>query len=129
MSTNYLVVIDPFAEKHYIKTFSKKYKQKWDITLSALKREFESFDVILEKSIGEEITNPSLDNIICKTEFKIAGTKESRHSSGNRCIVAKTKSQISILLVYHKSNLKGANETVSWKSIIKNNYPQYRDLL
>lgn len=131
MSTNYIVIIEPFADRHYIKTFAKKYKKAWDFTLTALLREFQSFDVILEKSIAEEITDRNSDVVICKTEFKISGTQESRHGSGNRCIVAKHKltNKIHILLVYHKNDLDGGNETVNWKRIIKENYSEYGDLL
>jgi len=131
MSTNYEVTIESFVERHYIRTFTKKYKKAWDFTLSALVREFQSFDVILEKTIAEEITDKNADVVICKTEFKISGTQESRHGSGNRCIVAKHKNtnKISVLLVYHKNDLGGGNETANWKSVIKENYPEYTDLL
>jgi len=131
MSTNYAVSIEPFADRHYIRTFAKKYKKAWDFTLSALIREFQSFDVILEKTIAEEITNRNADVVICKTEFKISGTQESRHGSGNRCIVAKYKNtnKVCVLLVYHKNDLGGGNETANWKNVIKENYPEYTDLL
>lgn len=131
MSTSYEVTIEPFAERHFIKTFAKKYKSAWDFTLSALIREFQSFEVILEKTIAEEITDRNADVVICKTEFKISGTQESRHGSGNRCIVAKDnhKKKICVLLVYHKNDLGGGNETVNWKNMIKDNYPEYCSVL
>ena len=131
MSTNYAVTIEPFADRHYIRTFAKKYKRAWDFTLSALVREFQSFDVILEKSITEEITDRNADVVICKTEFKISGTQESRHGSGNRCIVAKHKNtnKICVLLVYNKNDLGDRNETANWKNVIKENYPEYGNLL
>ena len=131
MSTNYEVTIESFAERYYIRTFAKKYKKVWDFTLSALVREFQSFDVILEKTIAEEITDKNADVVICKTEFKISGTQESRHGSGNRCIVAKHKNtnKICVLLVYHKNDLGGGNETVNWKRVIKENYPDYSNIL
>ena len=131
MSTNYEVTIESFAERHYIRTFAKKYKKAWDFTLSALVREFQSFDVILEKTIAEEITDKNADIVICKTEFKISGTQESRHGSGNRCIVAKHKNtnKICVLLVYHKNDLGGGNETINWKKVIKENYPEYKEVL
>ncbi len=131
MSTNYEVIIEPFAERHFIRTFAKKYKKAWDFTLSALVREFQSFDVILEKTIAEEITDRNADVVICKTEFKISGTQESRHGSGNRCIVAKHKNTnfVCVLLVYCKGDLGGGNETANWKSVVKENYPEYSDML
>jgi hypothetical protein len=129
MFTSYEVSIESFAERHFIRTFAKKYKSSWDFTLSALEREFQSFDVILEKSIAEEITDRNADIVICKTEFKISGTQESRHGSGNRCIVAKHKNKICVLLVYHKNNLGNGNETANWKRMIKDNYPEYAYML
>ena len=131
MSTNYEVTIEPFADRHFIRTFAKKYKKAWDFTLSALAREFQSFDVILERTIAEEITDRNADAVICKTEFKISGTRESRHGSGNRCIVAKHKNtnKVCVLLVYCKNDLSGGNETANWKRVIKENYPEYSDML
>ncbi len=131
MSTSYEVTIEPFADRHFIRTFAKKYKKAWDFTLSALSREFQSFDVILEKTIAKEITDRNADVVICKTEFKISGTPESRHGSGNRCIIAKHKntSRIYLLLVYHKNDLGSGNETTNWKNLVKENYPEYCDIL
>ena len=131
MSTNYEVSIESFAERHYIRTFAKKYKKAWDFTLSALVREFQSFDVILEKTIAEEITDKNAEVVICKTEFKISGIQESKHASGNRCIVAlhKNTNKICVLLVYHKNDLGGGNETANWKKVIKENYPDYSNIL
>jgi hypothetical protein len=130
MSIKYAVKVEKFAERHYIKKFSKKYFRAWDITFEALKREFQSFDVLFEKSIAETIVD-SVEVKICKTEFSVAGTHESRHGSGNRCIVAidKGKSTVNVLLVYGKTDIGGGKETAGWKSIIRDNYPQYRHLI
>ncbi|MEX0931260.1 MAG: hypothetical protein WDZ88_00760 [Candidatus Paceibacterota bacterium] len=127
----YKVFIEPFAERHYIKSFSKKYKKAWDFTLKTIIEEFEKIDVLFFKNIAEEITDKNADIVICKTEFKISGTQESRHGSGNRCILAKHKnaSKVCILLVYHKNDLGAGNETTNWKNSIKKNYPEYRNLL
>jgi len=126
----YTVLIEKFAERHYIKSFGKKYGRAWDITLETLVREFQSMEVLFEKSIAETIID-SADVKICKAEFKVAGTKESRHGSGSRCILAlhKDKSTVSVLLVYGKTDIGGGKETTAWKNIIRENYPQYRGLL
>jgi len=129
MYFKYSVNIENYAERHYIKNFAKKYKKAWDFTLSAIIREYQSFDIILEKSIAEAITNKNSDVVIYKTEFKISGTKDSRHGSGNRCIVAKDNNLIRILLVYHKNDLGNGNETVNWKRIIKDNYKEFDNIL
>ncbi len=130
MSIKYSVNIQEYAHRHFIKKFSKKYGRAWDITIEALVREFQSFDVILKKSIAEIIVKDSNIKII-KTEFSVAGTKESRHGSGNRCIIAMNDEQklIDVLLVYHKNDLSRGNETAQWKQIIKENYSNYRYLL
>ncbi len=129
-STRYEVIFDPFAQRHFIKSFAKKYKGAWNLTSSVLKKEFEQIDLLFLKNTAETISD-SKDIKVCKTEFKIAGTHESRHSSGNRCIVAvhKNTHTIHVLLVYHKNDLGGSNETASWKNLVKENYPEYSAIL
>jgi hypothetical protein len=130
-STKYEVVFEPFAESHFIKTFTKKYKGAWSFTQNTITEEFEKIDILFLRSIAEEITDKNADVVICKTEFKISGSQESRHGSGNRCIVAlhKSTSKVCVLLVYNKTDLSGRNETAEWQKIIRTNYPQYKDLL
>lgn len=129
-SIEYRAVFEPFAEKHYIKSFAKKYKGAWDFTFNLLEKEFGQIDLLFEKSIAEIITD-SKNIKICKVEFKIAGTNQSRKGSGNRCIVAihKDANMVNVLLIYHKTHLGDGNETAKWKQVIKNNYPKYGDLL
>jgi len=129
--TEYEVIFEPFTERHFVRTFAKKYKSAWDFTLRALTEEFEKIDILFLKSIAEYITDKKADVVICKIEFKISGTQESRHGSGNRCIVAihKNANKVCVLLVYNKNNLGGSNETASWKKLIKENYPKYSNIL
>jgi hypothetical protein len=129
-SIEYKVIFEFFAERHFIKSFAKKYKGAWDFTFKFLEKEFEQIDLLFLKNIAETIVD-SKEIKICKTEFKIAGTNQSRHGSGNRCIVAihKDTSVVNVLLVYHKNDLGDGNETAKWKQIIKDNYPDYRGLL
>ena len=130
MSINYEVIFEPFTERHFIRTFAKKYKGAWKFTLDALLQEFRFFDELFLKNTAETIVD-SAEVKICKTEFKISGTQESRHGSGNRCIIAKHKNtnKIYILLVYHKNDLGGGNETANWKRVIKENYLDYSNIL
>lgn len=129
-STNYEVIFESFTERHYIRTFAKKYKGAWDITQRIITEEFRQIDLLFLKNTAETIADNQ--NIkICKTEFKIAGTQESRHGSGNRCIAAiqKDTARVYILLVYNKKDLGGGNETANWKKMIKENYLEYGGLL
>ena len=130
MSTRYSVNIEKYAERHFIKSFEKKYHRAWDITIEALIRELQSFDVLLTRTIAEVIIETSHIKI-CKVEFKIAGTNQPRRGSGNRCIAAVHKDTgiINVLLIYHKNDIGDGNETARWKQIIKDNYPDYRCLL
>lgn len=125
------VVFEPFTERHFIRSFSKKYKGAWDKTLRGLLLEFTYPDLLFEKSIAETICISSDNEVrICKTEFKILGTEMSRHSAGNRCIVAVHKGSctVHVLIVYHKNDLRGSNETASWKALVKENYPEYEKM-
>ncbi len=129
-SIKYEVIVEPFAERHFIKSFEKKYKGAWDFTLRTIIEEFEKIDILFLKKIAEYITDKNADIVVCKTEFKISSTQESRHSSGNRCIVAinKNTNQVCILLVYGKTDLSSKNETTQWKEMIKEHYPKYKYL-
>lgn len=126
----YKVVFEDFTKRHFIKTFGKKYKGAWDFTFTLLQKEFEQIDLLFVKSVAEIIVDVGGIQI-CKTEFKIAGTDVSRHGSGNRCIVAihKDISTINVLLVYHKNDIGGGNETATWKNIIRENYSEYKEIL
>lgn len=129
-STKYTVTFESFTERHFIKSFDRKYKGAWDITLKTITEEFAQINFLFLKNTAETIVD--LKEVkICKTEFKIAGTQESRHGSGNRCIVAihKNTNKICVLLIYHKNDLGGGNETANWKRIIKENYPDYSEML
>jgi len=130
MSTKYTIIIERFAERHYIKTFHKKYGRAWEITLEAMVRELQSFDILIESKLTDVICG-SESTKICKFDFRVAGTNESRHGSGNRCIVAmdNLKSTVSVLLVYSKTDIGGGKETAAWKNIIRDNYPEFRNLL
>ncbi|MDP3724986.1 MAG: hypothetical protein Q8R20_00765 [Nanoarchaeota archaeon] len=131
MSTSYAVVVEKFAERHFISKFKKKYKRAWDVTWNAIHEEFKRIDTLIgETNIAETITDQGGIKI-CKTEFRVHGTQQSRHGSGNRCIVAihKDTNKVCVLLVYHKNNLSGSNETTSWKNLVKENYPEYSKIL
>jgi len=126
-STKYQVIIEPFAQRHFIKSFAKRYHSAWEFTFKFVRDEFEQIDLLFLKNTAETIVD-SAEIKICKTEFKIAGTKESRHSSGNRCIVAvhTVTNEVRVLLIYAKTDLSSKGETADWKRIVKDNYPEYK---
>ena len=130
MESNYSVQIEEFAEKHFIKSFKKKYNSGWDVTLRAILFQLERIDNLLQTDKAETIIDGG-DIKIIKTKFKIAGSRESAKTSGNRCIIAwHTRERfVSVLLVYNKTDLSSKNkETDEWKKMIRENYPKYKDL-
>jgi|SRR5680860_1102479 len=131
MSTNYAVVVQKYAERHFISKFKKKYKGAWDVTWNAIHEEFKRIDILIGKTNIAEIITDQGGIKICKTEFRVHGTHESRHASGNRCIIAVYKNNcvVNVLVVYHKNDLDGRNETASWKNLVKKNYPEYSKIL
>ncbi|KKP92191.1 MAG: hypothetical protein UR94_C0004G0052 [Parcubacteria group bacterium GW2011_GWA2_36_10] len=129
MSTKYTVLVEAFAQRHFIKKFEKKYKQAWNITWRAMLEQWKRMDLLLTTSVAETIID--VENLkIIKTEFRVAGTKQSRKGSGNRCIVAVDKKTcvVNVLLVYHKDDLGHGHETAQWQKIIRDNYSQYQNL-
>lgn len=129
MFIKYSVKIEQFAKSHYIEKFQRKYKNAWAVTWKGIQEELIRVDSLLSTSIAEIIIEKENYKII-KTEFRIAGTKESRKASGNRCIVLlnQDKEEITILLVYNKNDLRDKNETAQWRKIIKENYKDYSNL-
>lgn len=130
MKANYSVTIEDFAERHYIKNLKKKYKGAWEVTLRSIIAELERIDMLLETDRAETIT--SVDEIrIIKTSFRVAQTKESAKTSGNRCIVVANQKlgTVSVLLVYTKTDLPNSNETAEWKKLVVGNYPEMRKYL
>ncbi len=127
------VFFSHYTERHFIKSFSKKYPGAWDKTLKSLFIEFAFVHLLFEKQIAE-IISVSADNSIKigKTEFKILGTDVSRHASGNSCIIAINESArtVTVLLVYHKSDIvKSGGETAAWKKIIQENFQEFSAVL
>jgi len=131
MSTKkYTIIIESFAKSHYLKKMRKKYKKSFDAPWKAFEFMLQKFDLMIERDSTSSVVYIDDDNDICKTGFKIA-KNESIKSSGNRCIIARNivKKEIRVLLIYHKNNVQGSNETQWWKKKIKDNYVEYKDYL
>jgi hypothetical protein len=131
MFTSYAVVVEKFAERHYISKFKKKHKVAWDITWKAIVEQFKRIETLVGVNSIVEIICHTGDIKICKTEFRIAGPGKSRHASGNRCIIAvqKNTATVHVLLVYSKGDIGSTNETANWKAVIKENYPNYKNFV
>ena len=73
MQGNFSVIIEVFAQKHFIKSFEKKYKIKWDLTWHYIKEELARIDNLLLTSRAEIITDAGTIKII-KTKFRVVDT-------------------------------------------------------
>ena len=126
------VRIAPFAGRHYIKKFQKRYREKvWNVTREALLELCAGMLCIpSSRDIVDSIARKET-RCIYKVKFRIPQSHESSKQSGNRSIVYvnEATSDAVILLVYHKNDLSSRNETQAWKSLIRDNLPEYRDLL
>jgi len=136
MSTDeYAVFVEEFANRHYIKSFVKKYKGKpWEITLSAIKSILARYDNIApnHRPIDSklDIICPCGQYMMVKLDFAVAGTQMSPKSSGNRVVAAvdSEKKIIKILLVYSKNDIGPPNETAKWKNIVAHYYEEFKRL-
>lgn len=128
-SSNYVVEVEKYAERHFISSFKKKYRGAWDITWKAIEEELKRIETLIGVNNYVEIIKSKRDLLICKTEFRVAGTQESRHGSGNRCIIAVQKEvkTVRVLLVYGKGDIRGSHETTWWQGIVKETYADYAD--
>lgn len=123
---NFEVEISPYAHRHFIKLFKRKYKKAWDITESALIQELKRIDSVLSQTDRAETIKCNENLLLVKLYFRVAGTNESAKGSGNRAIVYVDKSLhiCKVLLVYSKNEICQPNETQKWENIIKDNYSE-----
>jgi hypothetical protein len=136
MCTNeYSIFIEQFAQRHFIKSFVKKYKgKKWDVTLSAIKSILSRYDNIAPNHISQDskldVICPCGRYRIVKLDFAVAGTQISPKSSGNRVVAAVDSENkiIKILLVYSKNDICQPNETAKWKNLIATYYDEFKNL-
>lgn len=133
-NVQYNVEVSAYAEKHYIKDFSRTYKSHWDLTLNSITESLERVYYL------EEQKHASLDIIkfsddkslgIVKFDFKVFKTKESAKTSGNRVIavVNNNTNTVELCLVYSKNDIVGSKDTNWWIGHIQDNFKNYNSIL
>ena len=112
-----------FAERHYAKVFSKKYKTSWLTTRNDIDDVCRRIDRMLDFARADLIASVGSNKLV-KLDFAVAGTKMSPKSSGNRCILFVDEEQrhVDVLIAYSKNEIGPPNETVKWKQVIKAEY-------
>lgn len=129
INNKYNVIVCEYAKKHFIKSFSKKYKIVWDKTIETIFNMLSRITAFCKTSKVNKIH--ICDNkYIAKCEFNVEGQKSSMHASWNRIIVYvdEWKQDVQILLVYAKTDVWSHNETQWWEQEIKDNYKEIYDL-
>jgi len=123
------VEIAPYAQRHFIKSFERKYKRNWKITLDALKAQYAHIESLVRNNRIPAPIHASADNLhwILKHSFAVAGRDTSPRASGNRTILVTDREALTVcvLLVYHKSDLKDGDETAQWHAMVKSNCAEY----
>lgn len=125
----YEVLVSEYAENHFIKKFSKKYKTTWQETFDQIINILSHIDRFILTAKAEKIHICDFW-YIAKCEFKIAWSNDSAKTSWNRIIVFvdEERKTVEILLVYSKNDVLWSHETVWWKQEIKNNFDWIYDL-
>lgn len=126
---NYNVEFDPFCDRHYIKSFAKKYKSAWDKTKDDIEEVCRRIDAMLEYKRADLISSVDEHKLV-KLDFAIEGTKISPKKSGNRCIlyIDENLRYVKVLIIYSKNDISEPNETKKWKQIVKDNFPDYSQI-
>ena len=107
----FTVEFDDYAKRHYLKRFEKEYKgRQWDITVESIIQDLarmKTSDSDLHKTQQADELWHKDRYWIFKYAFRVALTKESTKSSGNRCIVFldNATNRITILMIYGKGDL------------------------
>lgn len=121
----YKVIFEDYTKRHFIKSFEKKYKAKWNKTQDDIIFVCEHIENMLLTKRADLISVAENSRLV-KLDFAIFGLKVSPKSSGNRCILFLDDEIkiVKVLLVYSKNDIPTNNETQAWKNIIKSQYPE-----
>lgn len=130
LSQNYSCSWSKYAERHYAKVFSKRYKNAWQATRNDITNVCEHIDAMLVYERADVIADTGTQKIV-KLDFAIEGMRISPKASGNRCIlfIDEVKRHVEVLIVYSKNEIEPPNETAKWKRIIRTEYSEIAERL
>jgi len=130
------VKFDNYAERHFLKRFKKDYKGKqWDITEDSIEQDLSRIkmrtsDLQMTQQVDELWHNGNF--WIFKYDFRVAQTKESTKSSGNRCIVFldNANNKMLILIIYGKGDIpKNTGEQTYIEKTLNDEFPDIMALV
>lgn len=125
----YKVLVSEYANRHFIKSFEKKYKSVWNKTFETIENMLSRIEVFSQTKKVNKI-HICDDWYIAKCEFNIEWVKVSTHASWNRIIayVNELTLEVQILLIYSKTDVWSHNETTWWEQEVKNNHKDIASL-
>jgi hypothetical protein len=125
-----------YAKSHYLKRFEKDYRGKqWDITVESIFQDLariKTSDSDLQRTQQVDELWHKDSYWIIKYDFRVAQTKESTKSSGNRCIVFldNTANRIEILFIFSKGDLpKNTGEQAFIEQTLIKEFQDYMSLV
>ena len=107
----FAVKFSDYAKRHFLKRFEKDYSGKqWDVTIDSIFQDMariKTGDSDLQKTQQVDELWQKDNCWIFKYDFRVAQTKESTKSSGNRCVafLDNASNKIIILIIYGKGDL------------------------
>ena len=132
----FAVKFSDYARRHFLKRFEKDYSGKqWDVTVESILQDMSRIktgDSDLQKT-QQVVQLWQKDNYwIFKYDFRVAQTKESTKSSGNRCVafLDNAANKIIILIIYGKGDLpKNTGEQAFIEQTLSNEFRDYMSLV
>jgi len=132
----FTVEFSNYSKSHYLKKFEKEYKGKqWNITVESIIQDLAR----LKTSNSDLQKTQQVDELwhkdnywIFKYDFRVAQTKESTKSSGNRCVafLDNEENKTIILLIYGKDDLpKNIGEQVFIEQTLDKEFRDYMSLV
>jgi len=128
----FTVKFSDYAGLHFLKRFMKDYRgRQWDITVESIFQDMariKTSDSDLQRTQQVDELWQKDGYWIFKYDFRVAQTKESTKSSGNRCIafLDNVSNRISILIIYGKGDLpKSISEQAYIEQTLNKEFPDY----
>ena len=132
----FAVKFSDYAKRHFLKRFEKEYSGKqWDITFDSIFQDMariKTSDSDLQKTQQVDELWQKDNCWIFKYDFRVAQTKESTKSSGNRCVafLDNAANKIIILIIYGKSDLpKNIDEQAFIEQTLGKEFRDYMSLV
>jgi hypothetical protein len=126
------VEFSDYAKRHYLKRFEKDYTgRQWEVTVESIVQDMAR----MKTSAGDLQRTQQVDELwhkdncwIFKYDFRVAQTKESTKTSGNRCVafLDTSSNKIEILMIFGKGDLpKNKGEQAFIKQTLDAEFREY----